>query len=315
MGWLGACAAALACSGGSDDTSATPPFGGTATDPNAMGAASNATNPGGAGSTPAGIQGTPEQIGGLPRTPGGSAVPVENGVNGRPPTNGAPATLENVLVFTRTLGYRHEAIGVGIQAIVTLGAQNGFAVESTEDPTLFTDAGLADFDVVVWLSTTMDVLDDTQQAAFERFIRAGGGWVGVHAAADTEYTWPWYGQLLGNGAYFKSHPAVQTANVNVADATHASTANLPASFQVEDELYNYQVNPRSAVTVLLTLDEGSYMPGVDAMGADHPIAWFHEFEGGRAWYTGLGHQSALYQNPLFTQHLLGGIRWAAGVAP
>jgi cytochrome c len=226
----------------------------------------------------------------------------------------AAARLEKVLVFTRTAGFRHGAIGVGVDAIRALGAANGFAVEQTEDPTLFTDERLAAFDVVVWLSTTMDVLDDTQQAAFERFIRAGGGWVGVHAAADTEYTWPWYGQLLGGSAYFKSHPVIQNVNVKVNDDKHASTAHLPASFQLEDELYNYRQNPRSAVTVLLTLDEGSYKPGADAMG-DHPIAWFHEFEGGRAWYTGLGHQPALYQNPLFTQHLLGGIRWAAGVVP
>jgi cytochrome c len=277
-------------------------------DPNAMGS----QMPPGMAQTPAGIQGTPEQIGGLPLVPGGSAVPVQNGVTGTPP--GAPGTLENVLVFTRAVGYLHESLGVGVEAIRALGAAGGFAVEQTEDPALFTDERLAEFDVVVWLNTTMDVLDDTQQAAFERFIRAGGGWVGVHAAADTEYTWPWYGQLLGGAAYLESHPGIQTVNVNVDDADHASTAHLPATFQLEDELYNYQQNPRSAVTVLLTVDEASYMPGADAMGVDHPIAWFHEFDGGRAWYTGLGHQVALYQNPLFTQHLLGGIRWAAGVA-
>lgn len=294
-------------------------------DPNPMGSQAPATGLAGTGPAPARVQGTPEQIGGLPLAPGvgssgNGAVPVDNGVTGTPPAAAetpeasAPRTLENVLVFTRTVGYRHEAIGVGVEAIQALGTEHGFAVEQTEDPSLFTDEKLAAFDVVVWLSTTMDVLDDTQQAAFERFIRAGGGWVGVHAAAHAELTWPWYGQLLGGGAYFKSHPAIQTVSVKVEDAEHASTAHLPATFQLEDELYNYEVNPRPAVTVLLTLDEGSYMPGADAMGADHPIAWFHEFDGGRAWYTGLGHQLALYQNPLFTRHLLGGIRWAAGVA-
>jgi type 1 glutamine amidotransferase len=224
--------------------------------------------------------------------------------------------LENVLVFSRTAGFRHEkAIPAGIEAIRRLGAQSGFAVDSTEDPTRFSDEGLAAFDVVVFLSTTKDVLDDTQQAAFERFIRGGRGWVGVHAAADTEYDWAWYGQLLGGAAYFKSHPAIQTVTVDVDHAAHASTAHLPASFQLEDELYNYRVNPRPSVTVLLRLNEGTYMPGPDRMGADHPVSWFHEFDGGRAWYTGLGHQIALYTDPRFTQHLLGGIRWAAGVVP
>jgi len=137
--------------------------------------------------------------------------------------------------------------------------------------------------------------------------------VGVHAAADTEYGWPWYGQLIGGNAWFKSHPAIQTVTLNVEKADHASTAHLPATFQLQDEWYNFQANPRASVTVLLTLDESSYTPGVDAMG-DHPIAWFHEFDGGRAWYTALGHRQELYQDPSFTQHLLGGIRWAAGVA-
>jgi type 1 glutamine amidotransferase len=168
---------------------------------------------------------------------------------------------------------------------------------------------------VVWLSTTADVLGPEQELAFQRFIQAGGGWVGVHAAADTEYDWPWYGDLLGGGAYFVSHPVIQSVQVQVENAGHASTTHLPARFSIEDELYNYRENPRAAATVLMTLDESSYQPGADAMGADHPIAWYHEFDGGRAWYTGLGHRTELYTDPLFTQHLLGGIRWAAGVAP
>lgn len=280
---------------------------------------------GAGGSSAASLEGTPAQNGvGAPGASGSTATPSNNGVTGTPPGAGddpsaaAPdelAVLENVLVFSRTVGYRHEAIGPGIEALQALGAANGFTVVATEDPALFDDVGLAEFDVVVFLSTTMDVLDDAQQAAFERYIQSGGGWVGVHAASDTEYTWPWYGQLLGNGAWFKSHPEIQTASLDVELTTHASTEHLPARFQLQDEWYSFQENPRSAVTVLLTLDESSYSPGADPMGADHPIAWCHEFDGGRAWYTALGHRQELYQDPLFTQHLLGGIRWAAGVAP
>jgi cytochrome c len=259
----------------------------------------------------------------LPASPeGGSNLPLAPGVapvgNQMPPADGSaaqpPPALENVLVFTRTLGFRHDSIGAGVEAIRRLGELEGFAVEQSEDPTLFSDEGLAAYDVVVWLSTTADVLGPEQELAFQRFIQAGGGWVGVHAAADTEYDWPWYGDLLG-GAYFVSHPVIQSVQVQVENAEHASTAHLPARFSLQDELYNFRENPRAAASVLMTLDETSYQPGADAMGADHPIAWYHEFDGGRAWYTGLGHRTELYTDPLFTQHLLGGIRWAAGVAP
>jgi type 1 glutamine amidotransferase len=313
--------AGLACSSdGADDGSTATPFGGAMPTPSP-----SSGGPSGAGGSPSmGIQGTPAQNPiGAPLAPG-IGMASNNGIGGAPPdSNGGagpdvaqpgPAVLENVLVYSRTVGYRHDAIGPAIEAIRQLGtAGGGFAVTATEDPAQFNDALLARFDVVVFLSTTMDVLDDTQQAAFQRYIRAGGGWVGVHAATDTEYGWPWYGQLIGGNAWFKSHPEIQTVTLNVETAAHASTAHLPATFQLQDEWYNFQANPRTSVTVLLTLDESSYSPGVDAMG-DHPIAWFHEFDGGRAWYTALGHRQELYQDPSFTQHLLGGIRWAAGVA-
>jgi cytochrome c len=249
--------------------------------------------------------------------PGVGAVPAVGspGVGERPVgTEPSSAALRRVLVFTRTLGYRHDSIGAGVAALQQLGAENGFTVDATEDPTRFADASLADVDVVVWLSTTADVLDDGQQAAFQRYIQAGGGWVGVHAAADTEYDWPWYGQLLGNGAWFRIHPPIQTAQLVVEQRDHASTAHLPASFSLQDEWYNFRANPRASVNVLLHLDETSYAPGDGAMG-DHPIAWYHEFDGGRAWYTALGHRSELYTDPQYTQHLLGGLRWAAGIAP
>ena len=215
---------------------------------------------------------------------------------------------EHVLVFSKTAGFRHDSIPDGIAAIQALGAANEFTVEATEDAGAFTDANLDRFDAVVWLSTTGDVLDADQQAAFERFVQDGGGYAGVHAAADTEYSWPWYGDLVG--AYFKSHPATQQATVVVEDHDHPSTAHLPDRWTRTDEWYSYRSNPRSAVHVLAALDETSYTP-TDPAG-DHPIAWCHPQGGGRSWYTGMGHTKESYADPAFRQHLLGGIRYAAG---
>ncbi len=226
---------------------------------------------------------------------------------------GAQTADPKVLVFSKTAGFRHSSIATGIAAIQSLGAANGFAVDATEDATQFNAAKLAEYEAVVFLSTTGDVLDAAQQTAFEDFIQAGGGYAGVHAAADTEYDWGWYGDLVG--AYFNSHPANQTATVDVEDAEHPSTACVPAEWARFDEWYNYRANPRPDVNVLATLDESSYSPGGGAMGADHPIAWYHEFDGGRAWYTGMGHTEASFSEPAYRAHLLGGIQYAAGLEP
>jgi type 1 glutamine amidotransferase len=227
-------------------------------------------------------------------------------------STGAGAGTFSVLVYSRTTGFRHASIPDGIAAIQALGAANGFTVEATEDPAAFTQANLARFAAVIFLLTTGDVLDATQEAAFEAYIRDGGGWAGVHSAADTEYTWAWYDGLLG--AHFKSHPSIQTATIVVEDATHVSTAHLPARWTRTDEWYNFQTNPRAAVHVLATLDETTYAAGLDAMG-DHPIAWCHVYDGGRAWYTAAGHTAESYADPDFRTHLLGGIQSAAGLAP
>jgi len=216
----------------------------------------------------------------------------------------------SVLVFSKTTGFRHSSIPNGIAAIQQLGAKNGFSVTATEDSSLFTAANLAKYKVVVFLSTTGDILDADQKAAFESYIHKGGGFAGVHAATDTEYKWPFYGKLVG--AYFLSHPKIQTATVDVTDRTHPSTAALPATLTRTDEWYNFRVNPRGQVHVLAVVDEKSYTGGT--MG-DHPVAWCHEFEGGRAWYTAMGHTEESYAEPLFLDHLLGGIRSAAGVVP
>ena len=217
----------------------------------------------------------------------------------------------DVLVFSKTAGFRHDSIDEGVAAIQALGAANDFSVTHTEDAAQFTDANLAQYEAVVFLNTTGDVLNDTQQTAFENYIHAGGGYAGVHSAADTEYGWSWYGDLLG--AYFASHPAIQQATIKVADQVHASTAHLPDRWVRTDEWYNYSLNPRGDVHVLATLDESTYSGGTQ--GFDHPISWYKYFEGGRSWYTGLGHTAASYTEPLFLDHLLGGILFAAGHAP
>jgi type 1 glutamine amidotransferase len=228
----------------------------------------------------------------------------------------APAqSCVRVLVFSKTAGFRHGSIPTGIAVVQQLGQQGGFVVDATEDSAAFTQQNLAQYGCVVFLSTTGDVLDDAQQAAFEGYIRAGGGFVGVHAAADTEYEWPWYGGLLGNGAWFRSHPEIQTATLAVEDRDDVSTRHLPASFSYLDEWYNFRANPRPAAHVLIAIDESSYQPGEGAMGADHPISWRHAYDGGRAWYTALGHRDETFLDPRFQRHLLGGILWAAGVTP
>ena len=222
-----------------------------------------------------------------------------------PPASAAPLT--KILVFSKTAGFRHDSIPAGIAAIRQLGSQNGFAVDATEDAAAFTTQNLAQYQAVVWLSTTGDVLNASQQTAFETYVTGGGGYVGVHAAADTEYDWPWYGGLVG--AWFQSHPAQQQASVVVEDRTNPSTAHLPAVWSRFDEWYNYRTNPRSAVKVLARLDESSYSGGT--MGGDHPITWCHNQGAGRAWYTGLGHTIESYSDTQFTRMLLGGIQVAS----
>jgi type 1 glutamine amidotransferase len=215
----------------------------------------------------------------------------------------------HVLLFSRTTGFRHDAIPTAIAALTDLGTANGFVVEATEDPSAFTAADLARFRVVVFLMTTGDPLDAAGQTAFESWIAAGGGWIGVHSAADTEYDWPFYGQLVG--AYFKQHPALQQARVNIEVADHPATARLPSPWMRTDEWYDFQTNPRATTTVLATVDESSYSGGT--MGADHPLVWTHATAGGgRALYTAMGHTQESYADPSFRQHLVGAIRWAAG---
>ncbi len=221
------------------------------------------------------------------------------------------APLTKVLVFSKTAGFRHSSIPHGITAIQALGAANGFTVTATEDAAQFTTANLAQYQAVIWLSTTGDVLNASQQTAFESYIASGGGYAGVHAAADSEYDWPWYGGLVG--AYFQSHPAIQQAVIKVEDRSNVSTAHLPPTWTRTDEWYNYRTNVRANAKVLASLDESSYSGG--SMGGDHPITWCQSYGGGRSWYTGLGHTDETYSDATFRQMLLGGIQVAAGAKP
>jgi len=220
------------------------------------------------------------------------------------------ADAERVLVFSKTAGFRHDSIPDGVAAVKQLGETGGFTVDATEDANAFTPKNLRRYDAVVFLSTTGDVLDPAQQRAFEGYIRQGGGYVGIHAAADTEYDWAFYGGLVG--AYFQSHPAIQPATVVAEDRAHPSTSELPPTWNRTDEWYNYRSDPRDRVHVLASLDESSYTGGT--MNGDHPIAWCQNYQGGRAFYTGLGHTKESYADPAFRGHVLGGIRYAIGDA-
>ncbi|MGC9410648.1 ThuA domain-containing protein [Streptomyces sp. DZ1-3] len=243
--------------------------------------------------------------------PGQSApdrpAPVTTSVTAPPRAAADPAY--KILVFSKTAGFRHSSIDDGLAALRDLGRAHNFTVDATEDAGAFTSGNLGQYRAVVFLSTTGDVLDGTQQTAFEQYIQGGGGYVGIHAAADTEYDWPFYDGLAG--ALFHSHPAVQSATVRVEDRAHDATAHLGRTWQRTDEWYNYRTNPRTTAHVLASLDESSYSGG--NMAGDHPISWCKDYRGGRAFYTGGGHTDESFADPAFNRHLLGGIRWAAGL--
>ncbi len=222
------------------------------------------------------------------------------------PLEGKPPP-ELVLAFTKTVGFRHQNIEKGVKTLRELGRENGFIVLQTESSEDFNTENLKNYKLVVFLNTTMDVLDDGQQRAFEQYIKNGGSFMGIHAATDTEYDWPWYAGLVG--AYFDGHPNdpnVRQAKIDVLVKDHPATAHLPQKWIRNDEWYNFKnLNPK--VTVLMNLDETSYEGGTN--GENHPIAWYHEYDGGRAFYTGGGHTESSFDEPDFKKHLLGGILW------
>jgi len=212
-----------------------------------------------------------------------------------------------VLIFSKTAGFHHASIAPGIAAIQLLGKQNGFDTDTTTDAGKFTYANLKKYAAVIFLNTTGNVLNDEQQVEFQRYIRSGKGFVGVHAATDTEFDWPWYGQLVG--AYFSNHPRVQQATLQVTPPANAFTRHLPPNWTKTDEWYNFKWIADS-LHVVITVDESSYTGGKNS--PVHPISWYQEFEGGRAFTTVLGHTDESYTDALFMQHLLVGIQYAAG---
>lgn len=215
-------------------------------------------------------------------------------------------TSSRILVFSRTTAYRHTSIPDGIAALRSLGDAHGFTVQATEDPAELAD-GLPGCRAVVFLSTSGEVLTARARTALRGFLAAGGGFMGVHAAACAEYDWPWYGDLVG--ARFAGHPELQPGQLAIEDHDHPATAHLGARWAFTDEWYNFTANPRGRVRVLASADETTYVGG--AMGVDHPLVWCHEPAAGRAFYTALGHTSQCYADPDFRRHLLGGLAWAA----
>lgn len=215
-----------------------------------------------------------------------------------------------VLIFSKTASYRHESIESGQRAIMAMGEKHGFSVDTTENADWFNEETLSNYNVIVFNNTTGDILNDAQQLEMNRWIQAGGGYVGIHAAADTEYEWSWYGELVG--AYFESHPNdpnVRDAEIQLIDKNHGSTSHLPDVWPRTDEWYNYKdIHPE--INVLLNLDETTYDGGTN--GENHPITWYRDFDGGRSWYTGLGHTPETFQEPDFLTMLWGGIQYAAG---
>jgi len=217
------------------------------------------------------------------------------------------AKKEKILVFSKTNGFRHASIETGIIALKKLGIENNMEIIATEDSTYFIEDSLKQYSAIVFLNTTGTILNPVQKADFERYIQAGGGFVGIHSATDTEHKWPWYNKLVG--AYFKNHPKIQEAKLSIGNNSHASTKHFGRSWIVTDEWYNFKnINPK--IKTLIEIDESSYDGGTN--GKYHPMSWYHEYDGGRSFYTGLGHTKEMYKDSTYLKHLLGGIKYAIG---
>ncbi len=231
------------------------------------------------------------------------------------------------LLITETAGWYHESIEDGILAINELAATHNFEVVRQQNAIKITNEGLKDIDVVIFLSTTADIFDDNEQLVFEKYIKSGKGYVGIHAASDTEYEWEWYTRLVGR--MFHIHPIQQTAKLNIINHNFPGLEHFPDTLLWTDEWYEFGEEKVSKLNYLVTVDETTFDPNVtwknrdpDAngvmidrvgkgMGKFHPISWYHEFDGGRSFYTGLGHIKRVYKNQWFLDHLYGGIYYAA----
>lgn len=218
------------------------------------------------------------------------------------------AQPKKVLIFAKTAGYHHASIEKAMPILHSALAKKSIIADTTRNALLFTLTNLKKYKAVIFLNTSGDILDDSQQTALQEYIRGGGGFVGIHAATDTEYEWPWYNKLVG--AYFLSHPEQQKATINVVDKKHPTTAFLPEKWERTDEWYNFK-DISDNIKVLAYLDETSYKGG--ANGEKHPFIWYQEFEGGRSFYTGVGHREDNYSEPLVIQHIIAGIIWAGNI--
>ena len=220
-----------------------------------------------------------------------------------------PSNTQTVLVLTATEGYVHkEAIPAGKELLIRLGKENGFNVLHASQSTALESVDFSSLDAMVFLCTTLDIFNSQQESLVKNYIQNGGGYVGIHAAADTEYDWPWYGQLVG--AYFESHPeGTPRATLTTLETDTQFTNHLPASWSIDDEWYNYTFQ-NEALIPLLNLEESSYVGGTN--GNTHPITWYHDFDGGRSFYIGLGHKRTTYEDPRFIQLLQKGLVYAMG---
>ncbi|SMO32869.1 ThuA domain-containing protein [Solitalea koreensis] len=214
--------------------------------------------------------------------------------------------LPKILVFSATKGFRHNSIAAGKTALLKMGYENKWHVDTTEDASVFTAANLAQFAAVVFLNTTGGILNDEQQIAFQTYIQAGGGFVGIHSASDTESDWPWYNNLVG--ACFESHPVPQVAAFTVNDKNHPTVSFMPDTVRRQEEIYNFKSFKKELVNVVLTVEESSYTGG--KMPGFHPIAWYHNYDGGKAFYTAWGHAPQAFSEPFFLQHIAEAIKWA-----
>jgi type 1 glutamine amidotransferase len=222
----------------------------------------------------------------------------------------------NVLVFSKTNGYRHEVIPTAVKMLMELGEKNNWALTCTEDAGLFNKKFLQRFDVIVFLMTINNILDGKQKKAFQHFIRSGKGFVAIHTGTITETEWPWFEQLIGTT--FIGHPPMQEAELVIEDTSHPATSFFTSNKWIcTDEWYSFKSNPRNKVHVLISINEDSYdvdnnewFPGVIQRMGDHPLVWYSEYEGSRIFQTALGHAPEEYQDELFRAHLAGAINWA-----
>lgn len=229
-----------------------------------------------------------------------------------------PAHAEqfNVFVFTKTDGWHHKSINAAVTAMETLSEKHHFSMEWHEDATRINEQNLEQYDAVVFLLTTGNILNDEQQQALEKFIQSGKGFVGIHSASDTEYEWDWYTKMVGRS--FHIHPVIQTGELTVLDRKFPGMERMPDRFLWTEEWYEFGEEKIDALNYILAVDESTFDPKADwgiksgeGMGDFHPIAWYQEYDGGRAFYTALGHMGSTYSDTLFMEHIYGGLYWAA----